>query len=141
MTISEPRSKFKIVGERLRESAPLLLILVLVGFAAFGLGRISAKQTSRETVTVYGSNGAPIEQSPVAPQASREAISGVSEQAAAIESGVTTGEVVGSKNSTKYHLPWCSGAKRISETNKIVFKTVAEAEAAGYTPAANCPGI
>jgi len=40
-----------------------------------------------------------------------------------------------------YHLPHCSGAKSISEANKITFATKAEAEAAGYRPAANCKGI
>lgn len=48
---------------------------------------------------------------------------------------------VASKNSTKYHLPWCSGARRISEENKVWFATKEDAAAAGYTPAANCPGM
>jgi hypothetical protein len=51
------------------------------------------------------------------------------------------GGYVASKSGTKYHLPWCSGAKRIKEENKVWFKTQAEAEDAGYTPAANCKGI
>ena len=48
---------------------------------------------------------------------------------------------VASKNGTKYHLPWCGSAKQIKEENKVFFGTKAEAEAAGYTPASNCPGI
>ncbi len=48
---------------------------------------------------------------------------------------------VGSKNSTKYHLPWCAGAKRIAEANQVWFASKEEAHQAGYTPAANCPGI
>lgn len=51
------------------------------------------------------------------------------------------GNYVASKSGTKYHLPWCSGAQRIKEENKVWFKTKADAEAAGYTPAANCKGI
>ncbi len=54
---------------------------------------------------------------------------------------VSQGNYVASKSGTKYHLPWCSGAQRIKEENKVWFKTKAEAEAAGYTPAANCKGI
>lgn len=51
------------------------------------------------------------------------------------------GGYVASKSGEKYHLPWCSGAKSIKEENKIWFRTKEEAEAAGYTPAANCKGI
>ena len=51
------------------------------------------------------------------------------------------GKYVASKSGTKYHLPWCGGAKQIKEANKIWFDTKEEAEAAGYTPATNCKGI
>ena len=51
------------------------------------------------------------------------------------------GQLVGSKNGTKYHYPWCSGAERIKEENKIWFQSAEEAKRAGYTPAANCPGL
>jgi len=51
------------------------------------------------------------------------------------------GNFVGSKNGTKYHYPWCSGAARIKEENKVWFQTVDEAKRAGYSPAANCPGL
>jgi len=46
-----------------------------------------------------------------------------------------------SKNGARYHYPWCSGAQSIKEENKIWFDTKEEAEAAGYTPAANCKGL
>jgi methylphosphotriester-DNA--protein-cysteine methyltransferase len=54
---------------------------------------------------------------------------------------VPEGGYVASKNGTKYHLPWCGSAKQIKEENKVWFATKEEAEAAGYTPAANCKGI
>ncbi|MBX9906484.1 hypothetical protein K2X96_01130 [Patescibacteria group bacterium] len=53
----------------------------------------------------------------------------------------SSGSYVASKKSDKYHLPWCSGAQRISEENKVWFASKEEAEAAGYAPAGNCPGI
>ncbi len=49
--------------------------------------------------------------------------------------------VIASKNGTKYHLESCPGASQIKEENRIIFASVAEAKAAGYTPAANCPGL
>jgi hypothetical protein len=51
------------------------------------------------------------------------------------------GRYVASKNGSAYHLPWCSGAARIKEENKIWFATKEEAEAAGYRAASNCKGI
>lgn len=50
-------------------------------------------------------------------------------------------EVVASKNGETYSFPWCSGAKRISEKNKIVFSSKQEAEKAGYREAKNCTGF
>lgn len=64
-------------------------------------------------------------------------------QVAAVAASVSpaNGQVVGSKNGSKYHLPECSGAKRIKEENKVWFATVEDAKKAGYTAAANCPGL
>lgn len=52
-----------------------------------------------------------------------------------------SGGYVASKSGAVYHLPWCSGAKRIKEENRIYFASKEEAERAGYRPAANCKGI
>jgi len=49
--------------------------------------------------------------------------------------------VVVSRSGTKYHLPTCPGAKQINESNKITFASIAQAAAAGYSAAANCPGL
>ena len=39
----------------------------------------------------------------------------------------------------KYHRPDCAGYRDMAEKNRVFFKTVAEAEAAGYKRAGNCP--
>jgi methylphosphotriester-DNA--protein-cysteine methyltransferase len=49
------------------------------------------------------------------------------------------GEVIGNKNSKIYHRPDCPGYNGVSEKNQVKFKTVAEAEAAGFRAAKNCP--
>jgi endonuclease YncB( thermonuclease family)/methylphosphotriester-DNA--protein-cysteine methyltransferase len=49
------------------------------------------------------------------------------------------GTVIGNKNSKKYHRPDCPGYRDMAERNRDFFKTVAEAEAAGYKRAGNCP--
>jgi endonuclease YncB( thermonuclease family)/methylphosphotriester-DNA--protein-cysteine methyltransferase len=59
--------------------------------------------------------------------------------AAATASTESTGDIIGNKNSKIYHRPNCPGYKGVSEKNQVRFKTVAEAEAAGYRVAKNCP--
>ncbi len=51
------------------------------------------------------------------------------------------GAVVGSKNGSVYHLPWCPGAKQINEENEVWFESRKEAEDNNYTPAQNCKGL
>jgi hypothetical protein len=51
------------------------------------------------------------------------------------------GNLVASKNGTKYHFLWCPGASTIKEENKIYFTSKEEAEKAGYKPAVNCKGL
>ena len=48
---------------------------------------------------------------------------------------------VASKSGASYYLPSCSGVAKIKEDNRVWFATVAEAQAAGYTAAINCPGL
>lgn len=49
------------------------------------------------------------------------------------------GTIIGNKNSLKYHRPDCAGYRDMAEKNRVFFKSVAEAEAAGYKRAGNCP--
>jgi endonuclease YncB( thermonuclease family) len=49
------------------------------------------------------------------------------------------GTIIGNSNSKKYHRPDCPGYRDMAERNRIFFKSVAEAESAGYKRAGNCP--
>lgn len=121
-SITKIRERSKGAGGHLlqlldRHDVFLALLILLVGFGGFGLGRFSKITETRESVRVIQS-------------------------AASISADTEMrGQYVGSVNSDKYHLPWCSGAERIKEGNKIWFTTKKEAEAAGYVPAGNCKGI
>lgn len=141
MTIPEVLSRFKSWFRSLPESVPLVILMVLVGTASFGLGRLSALESLREPVSVFRPDGSRVDSGQSEEVILHTATPEVSSLPAAVGSVPDSGEVVGSKNSNKYHLPWCTGAQRISEANKIYFKTIADAEAAGYVPAANCPGL
>jgi deoxyribonuclease-1 len=49
--------------------------------------------------------------------------------------------IVGNKKSKIYHRPDCPGVTRVSAQNRVRFTTEAEAEAAGYRLARNCPSV
>lgn len=46
--------------------------------------------------------------------------------------------IVGEKTSKVYYTTECPPAKEIDETKRVIFKTAAQAEKAGYKPATNC---
>ena len=103
----------------------LIGLIILVGSAGFGLGRLSGAETAPgglqigQVASVVVSDGSVPEVEPMA----------------------AGGRLVGSRNSDKYHFPWCSGAQRISPGNLVWFESAAAARAAGYTPAGNCKGL
>lgn len=105
-----------------RQDIFLATLIILVAFASFGLGRLSKIQIVRTPLKI-------------------EQVAQTVAVGEAVGEVKSTGMYVASKNGTKYHFPWCSGAKSISEANKIWFNSVEEARAAGYTPASNCKGL
>lgn len=119
VTIADLREKCKNAVARVPRDMLIIGVLMLACSASFGLGYLTGRD----------------EQKPVTIQV---------EDLPAAETGATAeaiGAVVASKNGTKYYLPDCAGADRISPANKVSFASVAAARAAGYTPAANCKGI
>ena len=113
------------------------VLLVLIAVGSFGLGRLSVSSTKvpekplflKENIT----SASVVNAVPAA-----TASTSVKAEVATVSK---TAAVVGSKSGTKYHLPNCPGAKRIKPANLISFETIDAAKAAGYTPAANCPGL
>ncbi|OHA20261.1 MAG: hypothetical protein A2849_03000 [Candidatus Taylorbacteria bacterium RIFCSPHIGHO2_01_FULL_51_15] len=144
MNIRQAREKIK-ASRGLLDSRELytVLLIILVGLGSFGLGRLSRM----EELT------SPIQLEEVAlPQTASALGMSLSPQGAATREETSAedpptpplgaaGLLVASKGGTKYHYPWCSGAQRISEQNKIFFLSTEDARKAGYTPAANCKGL
>jgi len=120
----------------------IAVVIVLVAITSFFLGRISILEGNKEAIKVYDLSNATENLSGTGnTETSGNSTSNPStlnSAAAAVASGET---VVASKNGTKYHYPWCPGAKQISDKNKITFNSIEEARAAGYTPASNCKGL
>lgn len=94
------------------------IIVVGVGFASFGLGRLSTMDGARPAVTIREVS-LTTDTRPLTPG----------------------GLVVASRKGSTYHFPWCPGAESIHEANKIWFASEEEARSRGYTPAKNCTGL
>jgi len=102
----------------------LPVVVVLIGVTAFGLGRLSTQNAPQ----------------PHAAQAAPQG--GAAQSAAALAApGAQGGPYVASKSGSKYYLATCAAAGRISDANKVYFQSAAQAQAAGYEPASNCPGL
>lgn len=117
--------------ERLHTAVILVLILVFSSLSAFALGRLSVRESTNL-------RGVVVKQAPI--------FNATPEEVAPPDAEPSLGQsqtklLVGSKNSNKYHYPWCSGAKRIKQENLVSFSSFEEARAAGYTPAGNCDGL
>lgn len=136
MTIAELLGRGKALLGRIPADALVLVVLILASTLSFGAGILVGKDLEREKA----GNGFWIEQLPEGTLGAAAAIEALPKKEEA-PVGSTSGTYVASKNGTKYYLPSCGSSKRIKEENKVWFKTKEEAEAAGYGPAANCPGL
>jgi len=97
--------------------AAVVVIVILVGLISFGLGRLSVLGEYMPPISL--TNAPLLIQEPL----------------------VVGGMVVGSRQGSKYHFPWCAGASQIAERNKVWFDSEDEARQSGYTPAGNCKGL
>ncbi|MBC8464856.1 MAG: hypothetical protein H8D63_00570 [Parcubacteria group bacterium] len=141
-SIKEMGQKIKGVGEKARallghREIVLSILIILIGVVSFELGYLS-RNDSVSSLRVLP----PLTRESNDTSASTAQKNSYVPQTAAVGAvGAVSGSYVASKNGSKYHYPWCSGAKRIKDENKIWFDTVEQARAADYTPAANCPGL
>ncbi len=122
------------VKSRVAPFYTLILCLVIAGIF-FCLGRLSAIEDRHTPIRIIQpENGqAASAVSAVFPKGTPLG----NDSAQAGESG----QVVASKNGTKYYFPWCGGVKNIKPENIVTFASVEAAKAKGYSPAANCKGL
>jgi len=121
-SINNTLKKIKIFLNSLnrRDDIFIVLIIILVGFSGFGLGRLSKIEEGSQPVRIEN-----------IPTNKKDSSS----------NSLLPGQYVASVKGSKYHFPWCPGAQRMKEANKIWFFTEEEAQKAGYTPAKNCKGL
>ena len=132
---------------RLDNDTFMVIVILLVAFTSFGIGRLSTNTNEKTPILFSQKTPAPSWEQGVHDMETTKQPSPAPQKLSASahgslpDSSLQTGSIVVSKNGTKYHFPWCSGAKRIKEENKIWFNSEQEAREAGYTPAANCKGL
>lgn len=107
-------------------------VIFFVGLSSFGLGRLSVIWPQKEPITIENHESRVMNHGDEGAQGN--------DKAASILRSVN-GRYVASKSGKYYHYPWCPGAQKIKEANKIWFDTKEEAKKAGYKPAGNCSGL
>lgn len=134
--IAQLRALGNRVLTRIPEGALIAATVILACSGSFGLGMLAARESREGEVLV--------ERLPMKEELPASMVAGAATTPVetppepVLNAG---GQYVASKNGERYYLPWCGGVSRINEENKVWFASKAEAEAAGYTPAANCKGI
>ena len=115
ITIAEARQICKNLVGRVPRDILIIVILILAALCSFGLGYLAGLDAGQ-------GSGLSVETSPIVATSS-------------------DGRVLASKSGTKYYLPWCAGAERITDENKVWFTSSAAASNASYAPSANCKGL
>ena len=118
LQIPENWSSWKSKGQQLRCADFQLTVTTVAGSPSFRLMDIAAEDTVAQR---------------------RQA---KEEQDSLAEAGATTDsseeQVIGDRQSKTFYSGGCQPAKEITETNKVIFKTTADAEKAGFKLAKNC---
>jgi hypothetical protein len=138
MNLAEKLKQVKDKIKPVENELFIVLVIILVALISFGLGRLSKIRESKTPITIENAGESMLQGPAIGDKA---AGSGGSAGISSAPSASTDKLFVASKNGTKYHYPWCSGAATIKEENKIWFSSKEQAEAAGYQPAANCKGL
>ena len=113
----------------------LAAVIVLVAVISFGLGRLSKIREEKTPITIE--NVKENEETGESKPLSTSNVDKTNSSAPSSSSKI----FVASRNGKKYYYAWCESANVIKEQNRVWFSTQAEAEKAGYQPAANCKGL
>jgi hypothetical protein len=113
-------SSYRSRGQQLRCSDFQLIVTTVAGGPSFRLVDIAAEETVAER------RRAKEEQDSLAEENGKE------------ESSEVADEIIADKQNKTYYTNGCQPTKPIAENNKVIFKTPADAEKAGFKLAKNC---
>ncbi len=141
MNLAEKLKQVNVKIKPIENELFIVLAIILVALISFGLGRLSKIRENKTPITIENASESTPQEPAIGDKAAGGSSGGANYGGSTSIVGSNEKLYVASKNGTKYHFPWCSGAQTIKEENKIWFSTKEEAEKAGYTPAANCKGL
>jgi hypothetical protein len=113
-------SSWRSKGQQLRCADFQLIVTTVAGGPSFRLVDIAAEDLVAQR------------------RQAKEEQDALAESGASSESTEATPEIAGDKQSKTYYPDGCPPSKEIAEKNKVVFKSVEEAEKAGFKAAKNC---
>lgn len=122
----------------LRERGRLFLLVgfVLVGAIAFQAGFLKGSAVAAKPLIIERPDASGCPQGTVAGTSADVTQTGTDHAASGTSTAPVPGtgdcRLVGSRNSTLYHLPTCAPAKRIKPENRVCFSSEADAQAKGY---------
>ncbi len=120
----------------------LLACLILGSGAVYGIFKLYSIQKARAPVSVEYPPEYLLKNNVTKASSTRSSIDTVSEKSEkSVSPGSASKTFVAARTGKSYYYPWCTGAKRIAEKNKVWFATQAEAEKAGYTASKSCKGL
>lgn len=109
----------------------LVVSVVMLTIISFNLGKISVSNNSTRSATVVEGDSDSMTAGIYKPAST------TSIKKPVVRTDLSV--VASMKSKSKYyHFSWCSGAKQISDANKLTFANEQEAIAAGYHLATNC---
>jgi len=132
--MSIPNLSGKIKGLDSIDKVTILysFIIILVGLASFGLGRLSVgdlQSANSEVSIIDGGIATSINSASVVPIVTNDKVVPVNS---------SINKYVASKNGKLYYTASCAGAKRIKPENQIWFKDASDAQKQGLTLSKSC---
>lgn len=118
----------------------LLSVLILVSLSSFGLGRLSVSNKEEDLGIKLEDTSEGFVKGEIGKSVGEESIINSSQYKVESSKQEIQKEkmYVASKNGKLYYTASCSGAKRISEKNRVWFASASDAEKSGYTLSSSC---
>ncbi|MDQ3245121.1 MAG: hypothetical protein M3P22_02150 [bacterium] len=115
----------------------LIMIVILVGLASFGLGRLS-KETTSTGIKIQNTDYPDLKIEARAGDASVVGVSSNTQKSVSESPSLKSGNFLASKRGKKYYPISCSAGKSIKQENRIYFETREDAEHKGYSISGSC---
>lgn len=112
----------------------IILIIIFISISSFGLGRLSKQSDNNSFKIVYSDQKANL----LSSISENEALKDLDLSIPQNNRENSRGEYFASNRGKKYYPVDCSAGKSIKVENRIYFKTVSEAEKAGYELSSSC---